>query len=307
MDRRPPAVAVVVAGFAVMWACAVAPAWSAGPAGSWGRAIEVPGLAALNTGPLDQGGHAEVVAVSCASAGNCTAGGYHTGHHGQQGFVADERNGVWGQATEVPGLAALNTGGYGGVNSLSCASAGNCAAGGFYSNPGQQAFVVDERNGVWGLAIKPPGLAALDTGRYSEVSSVSCGAPGNCAAGGQYSWNRGFVAAERNGHWGKAIEVPGPRAKTRSGITSVSCATPGTCAVGGTYVDRSQHTQGFVARLSNGVWDRAIEVPGLGALNKGGFAVVNWVSCAPSGPCVAGGFYASASGRKQGFVVGQTG
>ena len=41
--------------------------------------------------------------------------------------------GSWGQAVEVPGLAALNTGGQANVNSVSCASAGNCAAGGYYT------------------------------------------------------------------------------------------------------------------------------------------------------------------------------
>ena len=46
--------------------------------------------------------------MSCASAGNCAAGGrYRDGGH-LQGFVAGERNGLWGKAIEVPGLAALN-------------------------------------------------------------------------------------------------------------------------------------------------------------------------------------------------------
>jgi len=46
--------------------------------------------------------------------------------------VVSERNGVWGRAIEVPGLAALNAGGTAGVVSVSCASAGNCAAAGDY-------------------------------------------------------------------------------------------------------------------------------------------------------------------------------
>src|SRR5258708_20486767 len=53
----------------VSTAAAAFPAAGA-PAGSWGRAIEVPGLAAL-----DKVGGAVVVSVSCGSAGNCPAGG----------------------------------------------------------------------------------------------------------------------------------------------------------------------------------------------------------------------------------------
>ncbi len=61
-------------------------------AGPWGRAIEVPGLGALN-----KGGDAQVTSVSCASAGDCAAGGYYTGR-GSAGFVVSEQNGVWGTA-----------------------------------------------------------------------------------------------------------------------------------------------------------------------------------------------------------------
>ena len=58
--------------------------------------------------------------------------------------MADERNGRWGTAIEVPGLGALNTGGPAGVNSVSCASAGSCAAGGDYADSAA------ERSGVRG-------------------------------------------------------------------------------------------------------------------------------------------------------------
>ncbi len=98
--------------------------------GAWGRAIEVP-----RSGTLNAGGVAQVSSVSCPSAGNCAAGGfYRDGSGHQQAFVASQRNGVWGRAIEVPGTAALNAGGVAQVNSVSCASAGHCAAGGLYKD-----------------------------------------------------------------------------------------------------------------------------------------------------------------------------
>ena len=54
-----------------------------------------------------------------------------------------------------------------------------------------------------------------------------------------------------------------------------------------------------------GVWGRAIEVPGSGALNKGGNASVNSVSCALAGNCAAGGSYTDGSAHSQAFVVSQ--
>jgi hypothetical protein len=163
--------------------------------------------------------------------------------------------GSWGRAIGVPGLAALNTGGTAGVRSVSCASAGNCAAGGRYRDRHRRdhGFVAVEKNGVWGKAIEVPGLAALNTGRGAEVTSVSCASAGNCAAGGGYSAGtngQGFVAVERNGRWGKAIEVPGLAALNTGGlaqVSSVSCAPAGGCAAGGLYDSRRHpNTQGFV-------------------------------------------------------------
>ena len=121
--------------------------------GSWGKAIGVPGLVALN-----KGGDASVVSVSCASAGNCAAGGNYADHQGverDQGFVAIERGGRWRKAVEVPGLAALNTGRDAEVNAVSCGSASSCAVGGYYSLArSEQAFVAVERNGRWGKAVR---------------------------------------------------------------------------------------------------------------------------------------------------------
>jgi hypothetical protein len=74
------------------------------------------------------------------------------------------------------------------------------------------------------------------------------------------------------------------------------------CAAGGYYHDRQYLEQGFVAMERHGWWGRAIEVPGLGALNKGGDARVWSVSCGSAGNCAAGGNYASG-GQREGLVA----
>ena len=81
--------------------------------------------------------------------------------------MVSEKNGVWGQAIAVPGLVALNQAGPAAVTQVSCGSAGNCVAGGSYSDSvsHQQGFVAIEKNGVWGQAIEVPGLAAAEPGR----------------------------------------------------------------------------------------------------------------------------------------------
>ncbi len=50
--------------------------------------------------------------MSCAAAGNCSAGGHYTDSSGHfQAFVVSQVNGTWHTAIEVPGTAALNQGG----------------------------------------------------------------------------------------------------------------------------------------------------------------------------------------------------
>ena len=56
---------------------------------------------------------------------------------------------------------------------------------------------------------------------------------------------------------------------------------------------------------TGGTWGAAQPVPGLRALNAGGRARINAVSCGAAGHCAAGGFYTDSSGHQQAFVVGQ--
>ena len=152
--------------------------------GVWGTAQQVPGTAALN-----KGGDAEITSVSCARAGDCSAGGgYQDASRRGQAFVAGEARGAWGKAQQVPGTAALNKRGDAAISSVSCARAGDCSAGGFYTDASRhlQAFVAGEARGVWGTAQQVPGTAALNKRGDAAISSVSCARAGHCSAGGSY-------------------------------------------------------------------------------------------------------------------------
>ena len=274
--------------------------------GTWHTAKEVPGSAALN-----QGGHAAIKSVSCASAGNCTAGGHYRDSSGHdQALVVSKVNGTWGTAIEVPGTAALEQGGGAATTSVSCASAGNCTAGGDY---GAQVFVDSQVNGTWGTAIEVPGTAALNQGLQAYIFSVSCGSAGNCTAGGYYAdstfGEQAFVASQVHGTWHTAIEVPGTAALNQGGeanTISVSCATAGNCTAGGFYALKSFGEQPFVVSQVNGTWGTAIEVPGIAVLSpRGGFGGVSSMSCASAGNCTTIGGYVDSSGEDQTFADSQ--
>jgi hypothetical protein len=282
--------------------------------GVWGSAEEVPGTAALNAG------RAATASVSCATPGNCSAGGYYTDAAGhQQAFVLSETDGVWGTAVAAPGAEALNAGGLAAINSVSCAAVGDCSAGGFYkdSSGNQQAFVLSETNGVWGTAAEVPGTGALNAGGFAAIKSVSCGAPGNCSAGGSYASDsiaripivQAFVVSEVNGQWHTAKEIPGTAALNAGGsaaVESVSCTAAGNCSAGGEYTSGTPATQAFVVSETGGRWGTAKDLPGSVALNAGEFAQVSSVSCASVGNCSAGGFYQDGSFLTQALVATET-
>jgi hypothetical protein len=197
------------------------------------------------------------------------------------------------------GPSALST-----LNSISCAKSGWCTAGGYYSDnhDNEHAFVVDEKSGVWRKAIKVSGAAALGPG---EVYSVSCSAPGSCAAGGSYSdasdHEHAFVVSEKGGVWLKASKVD--NLGVYGAVDSVSCTKTGACTAGGYSVDGSGAGQAFAVERKNGVWNAAVEVPGTAALNLGGDARVWSISCLGAGSCAAGGSYRDQTGVSQAFVT----
>jgi len=224
--------------------------------------------------------------------------------------TASATAGEWGDALPVPGLAALNLGNYVDVFSVSCTSPGNCSAVGRYNDgSAQQGFLVDRVGGAWQQAVPVPGLGALDVGRNSAVREVSCSSDGNCSAVGNYNDGSGlasaFVVDRVGGVWQNAVPIPGVAALAigQYGLaSSVSCTSDGNCSALGQYMDGSSNFQLFVVDRVAGVWQDAIPVPGLIALNQNGQAESGGISCSSDGNCSAGGSYSATSGN-QGFVV----
>ena len=181
----------------------------------------------MNTGLVAADG-----TISCSSRGNCGTGGVYSDGHFAQAFVANEINGQWGNATEVPGSSSLNVGGAA-LYSISRPANGDCSAAGQYTdaNGKGEAFVANEVDGAWNNVLEIPGSSSLFTEGIGNNSVViSCGTPDNCSAGGVYFDSSGngqaFVVNEMAGSWGAAIEVPGTAALNTGGgafVSSISC------------------------------------------------------------------------------------
>jgi hypothetical protein len=274
--------------------------------GKWAKAFKAPVSVPKN------GGYSGINAVSCPSAGNCSAAGTEGNALGaSQSFVLNERNGKWSAAKEIPGSVKLNTGDGGGVGSLSCVSPGNCTATGYYEDSSHQdhIYTANERNGTWHQAYQVPGLAALKSGGYLIAVTLSCASTGNCALGGQYNAKNGttqaLIATEKNGTWGDLEEVPGTGVLNADGTAStnyVSCPSAGKCVAVGAYQDKNNQAELFVISESNGHWGTAKEMPGIAGLNVDGRADIGGLSCPSAGNCVAGGQYTDKNNHAQAYV-----
>jgi Big-like domain-containing protein len=281
------------------------PAASAAPQLSAARAI--PGLNTLNAG-----GNARVNSVSCGSPGNCAAVGAYTGADGNLlPFVADEKNGTWGNAQALD-FATLSNKPKAEALSVSCASAGNCSAVGYITPAGVvAAFTADEKNGTWGRATLIPGI----NGQESEAGSVSCPTAGNCAADGFVLTGGAlepFTVAQANGTWGTAAVVPGITSLNvgqNAGATSISCAAPGSCAAAGTYIDAHGDVPSWISSTNGqGAWNPARPEPGTsgGGLLEIGAPPQITVSCGASGNCAAAGWTdTNATRTRTSFVLNE--
>jgi hypothetical protein len=218
--------------------------------------------------------------------------------------VANETGGAWETAEEVPGTAALNTGAYAELNSLSCGAAGSCSAGGYLeTSKGLRAFVVSEKGGTWNTATKIPAITGSDPGQAEEITALSCGEAGNCSAGGYYydttsDSDQGFLISKADGTWGTPEEIPGigaleSMASVVVSVTSVSCRYAGNCAMGG--IIEVGGVPPFVVSETAGTWGTAQEVPGMDSISS--------VSCGSATGCVAGGDGTDSSGNIQAMVV----
>jgi hypothetical protein len=133
-------------------------------------------------------------------------------------WVVCQTGGVRGAPEQLPGTGTDVT-----INSLSCWSAGNCAAGGSYVAGGLSVpFVASETNGNWSGPEPVPGIMALNkqNSSYNGVVAVSCPSARRCTAAGTYSdapgRTLGFVT-------GPACLTPADR---RDSGTDVCAASP---------------------------------------------------------------------------------
>ena len=258
-------------------------------------------------------------ALSCPSSGNCSAGGSYSDRSGSvQGLLLSEVRGVWKAPTRLlpPSQAradpALT------INSLSCATAGNCAAVGSFEDTHRngQSFVATEIRGRWTRAqeVKLPSGAGSSV-QNSQIHSVECWSTGNCSAIGSYSDNtsptgyaQGLEINEVRGVWGRARKIVLPtdaNVDPYVDINQVACTHAGNCVAVGSYISRDNATEGLIITEARGTWkDAAAVLPGNASAYPS--AMLSEVTCVSTNNCTAIGTYTDVDGDVEAMSVNET-
>lgn len=255
------------------------------------------------TGESPYGQNVSIESISCASAGNCGAvGAYEARSGGGEALLLTERAGRWraGVAAALPSNTRANPGPGVSLTSISCASAGDCAAVGWYvdSSTGVQGLLLTEKAGRWRTAVEAtlPGNAASSY-EFVSLNSVSCASAGDCSAVGSYTDNsdvsHGLLLTETGGAWEAGIEPTLPsNADTTGGVglSSISCSSIGNCSAVGTY-ETSSGEEGLLLTEKAGTWETGVEAILPKNAVAGKLVSLNSVSCASAGNCGAVGTY----------------
>lgn len=186
-------------------------------------------------------GDSKFTAVSCASAGNCTAVGeyYVQGSNGQaQARAFTMTSDSWSWDAPRPSSTSQSR-----WYSVSCASADNCLVGGLsVVTPIQAVTTLSMRDGVWDTGIRRQTVFEGSTSNVSEVASVSCGTADSCVVVGRYDANGGympFVMSMSAGTWSDATKPLFPESVVsndyKGEFYSVSCVGAGNCAAVGEF------------------------------------------------------------------------
>jgi hypothetical protein len=284
-------------------------------AGTWAAGVKatLPAGAAANS-------LVQLRSVSCASAGSCSAVGNYVDSSGQsQGVLLTQSGGTWAAGVKATLPAGAGTDPNLALESVSCASAGNCTAVGHYFTTGapNQGLLLTQSGGTWATGVNPTLPAGAAANPNVILRAVSCPSAGDCGAVGDYfdaDGKQGLLLTQSAGAWAQGAKVTPPadsNANPFVTLTSVSCASAGDCSTVGTYRDSSNHSQGVLLTQSAGTWATGVEAITPADVGPSPQVTLDSVSCAAAGNCSAVGSYATAgvdaSSIHQGLLLTESG
>jgi hypothetical protein len=311
--------------------CAALGGWLYSDLGGKWKASRLPVVA--HTGGLN------LRSLDCPAAGKCEAVGLGGIQHVVQ-VREDGRQWKGGEIALPSDAASVNPPGGPSpfLNSISCTSAGNCAAVGSYiGNRLTHPLLVTESGGTWAAGVEPELPANADTSPDPDIPDVgggfyyiSCPAAGDCTAVGWYTNKDAghsiypWVLTESGGTWSSGQDALLPRDASVQGdldkgpspffgFTGLSCPSASDCTAVGGYEDTNGAEEGLILTEHDGVWSQGVRAPlpptSIPNSESNEFnSPLESVSCAAPDDCAAVGWYVTSPHRsKHGLLLTERG
>lgn len=222
--------------------------------------------------------------VTCISTSQCWAVGYSAGSSAFQTLVEEWNGTTWAIVGSPSTSATQNNYFYG----VTCASASDCWAIGYYFNFSTYQTLIERWNGSsWAIVASLNGSTTQD----NYLHSVTCTSTSNCWAIGYYSNGSAFLTLIE--HWDGTswtiVTSPNP-SSTSNALNGVTCASTSQCwAVG--YYAASSSGQTLVEEWSGTSWV-IVGSPNTSAMQNNS---LSGLTCPSAAACWAVGYYNNGS------------
>jgi LPXTG-motif cell wall-anchored protein len=141
--------------------------------GVWGDATPVTFPSGVRNAAMSD----SLDSVSCTTAGNCSAvGSYKNAAGGTEAFTMTATSGVWGQPTPAVFASGVqNASQNDSFTWVSCASAGNCAAVGYFENAigGSEAFTMTQVDNTPASTTTEASTTTTEASTTTAVATVT--------------------------------------------------------------------------------------------------------------------------------------
>lgn len=253
------------------------------------------GIPAVAVAVPNPGTGGSLQGVFCTSASDCFAVGQYTNSKGAGANEALRWNGTKWSLTSTPKPNADSTT----LNGVTCTSASNCFAVGYYFN--NKVATLNEAlrwNGKeWSLLATPDPGGTASLRHENHLNGVACLSASDCFAAGYYTDTAGKRLNEVlrwNGTQWSLSATPDPSGTTGHGVDNelngISCDSAGDCFAVGQYVNGKGATVNEALAWNGTSWS-LIPTPDPGGTISG--ADDNWlngVSCTSARRCFAVGY-----------------
>jgi hypothetical protein len=210
--------------------------------------------------PFEDTQYSSLASVSCTSSGTCTAVGTYQASASTPDvpFSAVQTSGSWatGVGIQLPGDATTDTSAIG--ESVSCTSAGDCVAVGYYNSEAED-FVATSSGGTFAQASSVTQPSGATDATFGDVW---CSDTSDCVAVGSYDTSggvtHGMAATESGGTWGTAASTDDDTTSTQ--LDDVSCSDTSDCTAFGV-IEEGTGNEAAEFTESGGTWASAVIGP----------------------------------------------